>query len=159
MRNRSGGPYSAHRKIELQLSQPASFPPSARLLSISSRERLKRHLASCLRCVQQNNNCHSERVIRVLHHVVFIAYNMPIFGCVGTVQANCVNFSQFCLLQVPWARGTGVRRPFFRRRSQNSNAQNSHVHTRCLFLLFIVLTINDRISAACSVARGDETEC
>src|SRR5208283_459189 len=108
-------------------------------------------------------SCHPERVIELLHHVVFIAHNMPIFGCVGTVQANCVNFSQFCQLQVPWARGTGVRRPFFRRRSQNSNAQNSHVHTRCLFLLFILLTINDRsngrIFAACSVVGSDETEC
>jgi len=27
--------------------------------------------------------------------------------------------------------------------SQNSNAQSSHAHTRCRFLLFILLTIND----------------
>jgi hypothetical protein len=45
--------------------------------------------------------CHPERVIKLPHTIVFIAYNMPIFGCVGTVQANCVNFSQFCLLLVP----------------------------------------------------------
>jgi hypothetical protein len=54
-----------------------------------------------------------------------------------------------------------VRRPFFR--SQNSNAQSGHVHTRCRFLLFILLTINDRsngrIFAACSAVRSDETEC
>jgi hypothetical protein len=51
-----------------------------------------------------------------------------------------------------------VRRPFFRRGSQNSNAQNSRVHTRCRFLLFILLTINDRshgrIFAACSVSEA-----
>jgi len=51
--------------------------------------------------VQNAGDVHPERVIELLHHVVFIAHNMPIFGCVGTVQANCVNFSQFCLLQVP----------------------------------------------------------
>jgi hypothetical protein len=47
--------------------------------------------------------------------------------------------------------------------SQNSNALSSHAHTRCRFLLFTLLTINDRssarISAACSVAKSDETEC
>src|SRR5580658_9105934 len=91
--------------------------------------------------------CHPERVIKLLYHIVFIAHNMPIFGCVGTVQASCVNFSQFCLLPVPWARGTGARRPFFRRWIC--------AHTRCRFLPFILLTINDRsngrIFAACSV--------
>jgi pimeloyl-ACP methyl ester carboxylesterase len=51
--------------------------------------------------VQNAGDVHPERVIELLHHVVFIAHNMPIFGCVGTVQANCVNFSEFCLLQVP----------------------------------------------------------
>jgi hypothetical protein len=34
-------------------------------------------------------------VINFLYHIVFIAHNIPIFGCVGTVQVNCVNFSQF----------------------------------------------------------------
>jgi len=47
--------------------------------------------------------------------------------------------------------------------SQNSNAQTSHAHTRCRFLLFILLTINERsngrISAAHSVAKSDETKC
>jgi hypothetical protein len=43
----------------------------------------------------QKQICHPERVRKLLHHIVFIAHNTPIFGCVGTVQANCVNFSQF----------------------------------------------------------------
>jgi hypothetical protein len=41
--------------------------------------------------------------------------------------------------------------------SQNSNAQSSHAQTRCRFLLFIVLTINDRsngrISATGAMAK------
>jgi hypothetical protein len=40
-------------------------------------------------------NCHPERVIKLLHHIVFIAHNMPIFGCVGAVQGNCANLGQF----------------------------------------------------------------
>jgi hypothetical protein len=39
-----------------------------------------------------NKACHPERVIKLLHHIVFIADNMPIFGCAGTVQAACANF-------------------------------------------------------------------
>ena len=34
--------------------------------------------------------------------------------------------------------------------SQNSNAQRSHAHPRCRFLLFILLTINDRCNARIS---------
>jgi hypothetical protein len=41
-------------------------------------------------------NTHSDRVRKLLHHVVFVAYSTPFFGCVGTVQANCINLSQFC---------------------------------------------------------------
>jgi hypothetical protein len=35
---------------------------------------------------------HPERVIKILYPAVFIVDNMPVFGCVGTVQANCANF-------------------------------------------------------------------
>lgn len=52
-------------------------------------------------------SCHPERVIKLLYLIVLIADNVAIFGCVGTVQPNCANFSQFRLLQFPWARGTG----------------------------------------------------
>ena len=96
--------------------------------------------------------CHPERVIKLLHHIVFIAHNMPIFCCVGTVQGNCANFREFRLLQVLRSRGAGVRRTFFR--SRNSNAQNNHVHTQCRFLLFILLTINDRSNARSVLAEG-----
>jgi hypothetical protein len=40
-------------------------------------------------------SCHPERVINLLYLIVLIAHNMANFGRVGTVQANCVNFSQF----------------------------------------------------------------
>jgi hypothetical protein len=40
--------------------------------------------------------CHPERVTELLYLIVFIADNVESFGCVGTVQANCANFSQFC---------------------------------------------------------------
>ena len=35
------------------------------------------------------------RVIKLSQQIDLIADNMAIFGRVGTVQANCVNFSQF----------------------------------------------------------------
>jgi len=54
-------------------------------------------------------------VIKLLYHIVSIAHNTPIFGCVGTVQGNRVESQQIGLLEVPWALGAGVRRPFFRR--------------------------------------------
>jgi hypothetical protein len=69
---------------------------------------------SCSQGLQQKMACHPEWVIKLLHHIVFIADNMRLLGCVGIVQADCVNLSQFCLLQIPWARGARVRRPFFR---------------------------------------------
>jgi hypothetical protein len=39
--------------------------------------------------------CHPERVIELLYLIVLIADNVAIFGCVGTVQVNCANFSLF----------------------------------------------------------------
>jgi hypothetical protein len=51
--------------------------------------------------------CHPERVIKLLYPIVLIADNVAAFGCVGTVQASRAIFSQFSLLQIPWARGTG----------------------------------------------------
>jgi len=41
------------------------------------------------------SSCHPERVIKLLYLIVSIADNVASFGCVGTVQANCTNFSQF----------------------------------------------------------------
>jgi hypothetical protein len=35
-------------------------------------------------------------VIKLLYLIVLIADTVALFGCVGTVQANCANFSQFC---------------------------------------------------------------
>jgi hypothetical protein len=59
--------------------------------------------------------CRPEQMIKHSHTIGFIVNNMEVFCCVETVQGNCANFSQFWLLQVLRARGTGVRRPFFRR--------------------------------------------
>jgi len=35
---------------------------------------------------------HPERVIQISYHIGFIVDNMAVFGCVGTVQANCAFF-------------------------------------------------------------------
>lgn len=39
--------------------------------------------------------CHPERVIKALYLIVLIGDTIAIVGCAGTVQANCVNFSNF----------------------------------------------------------------
>jgi hypothetical protein len=55
-----------------------------------------------------------ERVIKLLHHIVFIAHNMPIFGSVGTVQANCANSSNSGCYR-PLGHGEPGASPFLRR--------------------------------------------
>jgi hypothetical protein len=57
-------------------------------------------------------------VIKLLYLIVLIADNVAVFGCVGTVQANRANFSQFSLLQIPWARGTGSAKSSVTNQSQ-----------------------------------------
>jgi hypothetical protein len=42
-------------------------------------------------------------MIKLLHHIVFIADNIEVLGCAGSVQGNCANLNQFWLLLVPWA--------------------------------------------------------
>jgi len=71
--------------------------------------------------------CHPERVIKLLYPIGLIADNLAIFGCVETVQANCVNFSQFGCSRSLGREEPGCVAPFFR--SQNNNAQSSHVHS------------------------------